>query len=398
MSPPAPVLSDDDSKFIVPYIRNVNFTGRVDLLNEVRAKLCEAHQQRRNHSLALVGLGGVGKTQLAIEYTYKFRSVYEYTYWINAADEVSLMADLQSIAEATKCVTVREDSDRSRTAKSVMRWLAKLTKALVVVDNVDTIEVLDGYLPDLSTSETHFLITSRNQHYDQIPAEGLEVGVMGLEDAANLLLLRAEVPKSAETYSEAMKIVEELGRLPLAIEQSAAFIRESSKNIFTYLGIFCDNRNRHLDRPSKLNRLYYQTTVATTWRISISQIEKHNEDAVQLIRLLAFLNPDGILTDFLEVGSQFCDEPLQCIISDRNRLYEALGDLERFSLVGHRPFDDQAHKIVIHRLVQEVIRGGLSGEDEALYIDRVSALCLGCLEVPFGPSSDVESSNRISRF
>lgn len=210
--PSAPVLSDD-SKFIVPYIQNVNFTGRVDLLNEIRAKLCEVQENRWNHSLALAGLGGVGKTQLAIAYTYKFRSDYEYTYWISAADEPSLIADLGAIAEATKCVTVLEDSDRSQITKSVMRWLAKLPKALVVLDNLDTVEILHPYRPDLSTSETHFLITLRNQNYDQIPSEGLEVGVMGIS---------------------------------------------------TYLGILRENPKYHRARPSKPNGLYYRETVATT--------------------------------------------------------------------------------------------------------------------------------------
>src|SRR5439155_25498770 len=177
-------------------------------------------------------------------------------------------------------------------------------------------------------------------------------------DAVELLLTRAglcEVGHEPEDKA-AREIVEELGYLPLAIEQAAAFLREASRNIFDYLDIYRENRKEHHSRKSKANKTYYKETIDTTWRISFQQIEKNNIDASKLLNLLAFLNPDGVLTDFLVAGKEGLDPELQNIMKI-NRLYEALGELERFSLIRRQPYDTLGQRITIHRLVQTVIKG-----------------------------------------
>ena len=145
-----------------------------------------------------------------------------------------------------------------------MKWWSRLPKCIIILDNLDMIEVIDDYLPDLSNSDTHFLITSRNQHYDQIPVEGLVIGVMDIDDGVKLFLLRSNVPQSGDTLEAAQTIVDTLGCLPLAIEQSAAFIREASINIFSYLKSYHEDRKHQLDHPSRGNRMYYCFTVVQT--------------------------------------------------------------------------------------------------------------------------------------
>ena len=102
------------------------------------------------------------------------------------------MADLQSgfqeIAEYTKCVTV-DQRDAASTAKAVLRWLEPQTLWLLVIDNLDEISIVDGYLPDVSSGNGHLLITTRNQDPTGIPAQGLEVEVFKSDDPVNLLLL-----------------------------------------------------------------------------------------------------------------------------------------------------------------------------------------------------------------
>ena len=132
---------------------------------------------------------------------------------------------------------------------------------------MDTIEVIDDYLPDLSNSDTHFLITLRNQHYDQIPVEGLVIGVMDIYDGVKLF---SNVPQSGDTLEEAQRIVDTLGCLPLAIEQSATFVREASINIFSYLKSYHKDRKHHLDRSSRGNRMYYRSTVVRTVEVANS--------------------------------------------------------------------------------------------------------------------------------
>ena len=211
----------------------------------------------------------------------------------------------------------------------------------------------------LSHQDKHTLITTRNQHAEHIPAEGFEVGVYDVNDATELLLTRSQVGSVDETQdgrAEAMAIVKELGCLPLAIEQAAAYIREASKDLFKFLPSYRKNRRTHHSRASTAIRMYYKESVATTWHLSFRRIEENNSDAFKLLRLLAFLNPDGILVDFLEAGKDGLKDDLQAIVADSDRLYEALGELERFSLIKRQNDEVLGQKITIHRLVQSIIK------------------------------------------
>ena len=107
--------------------------------------------------MALFGLGGVGKTQVAVEYVFKYRSQYHSTFWISAATLADVQTGFQKIAENTKCVTI-DQKDAASTAKAVLRWLEKQTSWLLVFDNLDKISIVDGYLPDISSGNGHVRI------------------------------------------------------------------------------------------------------------------------------------------------------------------------------------------------------------------------------------------------
>ena len=279
----------------------MNFTGRETLIAALCTKLGEIAPNHWNHRVALFGLGGVGKTQLALEYVYTHRDNYEFVFWISAVSEATILSSFQDIAKRTRCVPNTISMPPPEIASGVLAWLNRQESWLLVIDNLDNIEVIDNYLPEMSPGK-HTLITTRNRHCDDIPAEGLEVRALEVDDAAHLLLTRAKVEQTQDIKNEAINIVRELGCLPLAIEQAAAFIREASNDIFSYLSSYRNNRKRHHARASKANRKYYNESVATTWHMSFNQIENENNDAIKLLQLLAFLNPDGILTDFLEAG------------------------------------------------------------------------------------------------
>ena len=349
-----------DDKFIVPYERNAHFAGREKLLALLRSKLSETVPKEWNHRVALFGLGGIGKTQLALEYVYSSRSSYERIYWISAVNEATLLSGFQEIAGKSRCVPNYVALQPQETAKKVIDWLGTQDKWLLVIDNLDEITVADGYLPVRSPGK-HTLITTRNPNCQHIPAEGLKVGELDVEDATELLQLRSGVEPSSERTAEATDIVKELGCLPLAIEQAAAYIRETSRDIFAYLPSYRKDRARHHARKSEGIRAYYKSTVATTWRMSFEQIEERNSDASDLLRLLAYLNPDGILTEFLETGaSDGSDGTVRDVISDHDRFYEALGELERFSFIGRQDDAVKGQRITIHRLVQSVVKSGMS--------------------------------------
>ena len=91
-----------NDKFKVPYQRNPNFTGRKNLLTTLRAKLCDIAPGSWNHRVALYGLGGVGKTQLALEYVFSHKSDYDRIYWISAVSEATLFSGFKDIADRAR--------------------------------------------------------------------------------------------------------------------------------------------------------------------------------------------------------------------------------------------------------------------------------------------------------
>lgn len=206
---------------------------------------------------------------------------------------------------------------------------------------------------------------------------------MDPESSAQFLLDRIKLSTAShpQIQQEAQKIVEELGFLPLAIEQAAAYIRETSKDMFKFVPSYRNSRKTHHARASKGIQSYYKKSVATTWRLSFQQIEENNSDASNLLRLLAFLNPDGILMEFLDSGKRGLNAELREIFTDEDRVYEALGELERFSLIGRQDDGANEQRITIHRLVQSVIKDEMP---EELFSTMTTAL-IGLCDCAFPP-------------
>ena len=334
--------------------------------------LIDDNPQNYKHRVALTGLGGVGKTQCAIEYTVTQQLNYDSIFWITAADPSTLLLGFQEIAKLTGCTNLDESSS-SELATKVVRWLAGQQRWLLVLDNLDDIEVVQNFLPD-TINGGHTLITTRNPFALNIPAQGLEISVLDDNEATKLLLLRAELETENEHInSEASQIVNELGFLPLALDQAAAYIRvQLKKNIFEFRKIYKNYRKQiHLERPR--GNWPYHSEIATTWLLSFKAVENRNETASILLKLFAFLNPDGILVDFLQAGQAGLPDSLQKLIENEFLFKNALQDLEQFSLIQRH---DYGQVISIHRLVQSVIRDGLDSNEEPEFMSLITNMFL----------------------
>lgn len=359
--------------FLMPYQRNPHFTGRDDLLVQLSQKLRDIAAKRYNHRVAIHGMGGVGKTQLAIEYVYQNEDKYHSIFWISAADQAALFSGFREIARMTGCVSDSglDTMPPDRLAKVVLMWLRKQSRWLLVMDNMDEISVAVDFLPYMSPSG-HILITTRNPDHLTIPAEGLEIPVLGEDAAIELLLLRGQVNSAGESPDRvhAAQIVRELGYLALAIEQVAAFIRLSVHGVAEFLAIYRKSRLQFLERGLSEN----QSSVAATFLLSIDKVSKARKgpQAVALLRLLAFLNPDGVLIDFLRSGRSGLDDSLREIIDDELVFQSSLELLHRYAVIGL--WRKKGH-IIIHRLVQAVIKDTSSELELRALRNNVIRLC-----------------------
>jgi len=356
--------------FSVTYARNPFFSGRDAFLDVVSQELVAKKPRQYNHRIALYGLGGVGKTQVALEYAYRHRSDYTYVFWVPAVDQAQLLSGFANIASLTGCTSSLTSGEDM--AKGVLRWLRDTENWLLILDNLDDISVAAGYLPE-ANGAGHTLITTRNKNSDGIPANGLEVREMDATSAVQFLLGRVRIiePAGEEVRSEAHEIVKELGFLPLAIDQAAAYIR-TSQNIFEYRKISQDQRKDILRwRPP--GNYDYTHTVATAWRISLDRLNSTFPDAVDLIRYFAFMNPDEIQVEFLRAGANVLPSNVRELILNRVKWTETVGFLETFSLI--RVFGD-GDKLSIHRLVQAVIQDDLDPAARSQISVRIIALGL----------------------
>lgn len=380
--------------FLVPYEENPHFVGRKELLKSLHQRLRESYPRRYNHRIALHGLGGVGKTQTALAYIYAHKSFYEAIYWIHGATQASVLSAFQDLAKRTGQVISKSDSSPDEVAKIMISWLRGQENWLLIIDNLDDVSAIKGYLPPASATQ-HTIITTRNPNVCEIPAEGMEIGVLDPEDAIELLLVRANLRSNIDPEQiqmEASEIVKELGFLALAIEQASAYIREVSRDIFKFLPSYRADRKRHHKRIPKGN-WQYSEGVATTWHLSFQQVKENNLRASTLLQLIAFLNPDGILLEFVEAGKDGLSKELEELLEDPDNLYDAVGELERFSLI-RREDDKGDSRITIHRLVQAVIKDDMT-ESEYLSISQsVISLC----DAAFPDNCDKETRAQCRKF
>lgn len=318
--------------FQVPFEHSSQFKGRGPFMSMLKQTLKEyVRTGRHHHRIVLYGLGGVGKTRIAIEYCYEsqLEDEYKYVFWINGDDRDRLLSGFRKIAERIKILSNIDGQPPEKTAKMVLEWFRIHSDWLLIIDNLNDHSVIDGYLPTSTAGQGDLIITTRNAHTHLIPAQAIEVPPINTDDAIDLLLEKAgmDVTIEPEIQPEAERIVYELGNLPLAIEIAAAHI-DNSGNIDSYLNVFHETT---LSLPQDINDKS-ERTIATLFAVSLPSL-RAKENSLELMHLLAFLETDEVLVEFLAAGASVLGEKWHAILSDESALQECLDVPKSFSLV-----------------------------------------------------------------
>jgi hypothetical protein len=161
----------------VPHLRNPNFTGREDLLTQLRTALTSGQPAALTQALA--GLGGVGKTQLATEYAYRYATEYEVVWWVRAEEPTTLAADFALLAHELE-LPEQNEADQAVVVAAVQRWLRQHQRWLLVFDNAREPGEMRPYLPQGGGG--HVLVTSRNPVWGSM-AQRVPVQVLGRAEA-----------------------------------------------------------------------------------------------------------------------------------------------------------------------------------------------------------------------
>ncbi|MEA3324010.1 MAG: hypothetical protein U9Q37_02575, partial [Euryarchaeota archaeon] len=196
----------------VSHHRNPNFTGREDILSELRIALTSGGPAAWKQ--ALTGMGGVGKTQLALEYIYRHNPDYRVIWWIRSEEPAAMVADYASLA-ASLDLPEKDSTDQTEMVRAVKRWLEHNSGWLLIFDNAHDQEVIRDYIPLGGVG--HVIITSRNPDWGSV-AGLLPIKEFDRADSIEFLLRRTgqDDPDAADALAA------ELGDLPLALEQAGA--------------------------------------------------------------------------------------------------------------------------------------------------------------------------------
>jgi tetratricopeptide (TPR) repeat protein/transcriptional regulator with XRE-family HTH domain len=352
----------------VPYRRNLFFTGRDTTLQRLYTTL-HTHAQGETQVLAISGLGGIGKTQTALEYVYRYRNDYQAILWGRADTRELLIADFASVAELLN-FPERNDQDQNNAVRAVKRWLSRQTGWLLVLDNANDLEMVSDFLPEASSG--HILLTTRAHSTGQI-SQRLSMEKLSLEEGALFLLRRSKLFPDATSFdttssywSQATNIAEIMDGLPLALDQAAAYIEETGCGLSGYIERYQKRRLSLLRRRGGL-RPEHPESLAATWSLSFEKIEQEHPIAAELLQLSAFLHPDAIAEEIFIQGASELTPHLALLASDPFEMDAAIEALITFSLL-HR--DPDAHILALHRLVQVVLREQMSAEIQHLWAER----------------------------
>src|SRR6266851_5380239 len=354
----------------VPYRRNPYFTGREDLLTRLHEFLHAGKATALTQPQAISGLGGIGKTQTAVEYAYRHRDDYQTVLWASAATRETLISDFVALATLLQ-LPERDLADQGVVVAAVKRWLASTKGWLLILDNADDLEMAADFMPLASSG--HILLTTRAQSTGTI-ANSLEVEKMEQPEGALLLLRRAkklaaDAPleqATAPDRSLAEAVVRELDGLPLALDQAGAYIEETNCGLSGYLDLYRTRRKDLLQRRSKL-RSEHPEPVGTTWSLSFQKVEQANPAVAELLRLCAFLDPEAIPEDIITKGAAESGPPLHPVATDTFKLNEAIEVLRTYSLIKRNA---EAKTLNMHRLVQVMLKDGMDKKTQRKWAQR----------------------------
>jgi transcriptional regulator with XRE-family HTH domain len=217
------------SRWNVPFLRNPYFTGREQLLLRLHRTLAAEKTVALSQTRVISGLGGIGKTQTALEYAYRYAREYEAVLWVQADSHELLVSDFARLAQ-TLDLPGREEQDQWRVVSAVKRWLQEHSAWLLILDNADDLTLLADFLPRGMGGAT--LVTTRSQVTGKI-ARSVSVDKMEVSEGIRFVLRRAKLLEedepletvSAATRTAAQQLVEELDGLPLALDQAGGVSR-----------------------------------------------------------------------------------------------------------------------------------------------------------------------------
>ncbi|WP_344123050.1 FxSxx-COOH system tetratricopeptide repeat protein [Streptomyces blastmyceticus] len=342
--------------------RDARFTGRDDLLNQLQEQLTDAEQGTA--VCALLGMSGIGKTQLAAEYAHRFSSDYDVIWWVNSDMRGTQRERLGELAAELGLGSGSEPGERIRAVREALRRGDPYGRWLLIFDGWDDIDGAGELLPE---GPGHVLITSRNRSWTTQGATPLEVPGFQRHESTGYLMRRA--PRI--TADEATEVAAELGDIPLALVQAAAWLGESDMEVADYLRMVRDGELSGLADQGDFDGV--PRSSLTSWSILINRLRETQPHAVELLTLCTSFAPGRIPIGLVRhLPPAELPESLSWLATDLPSWTRALDSLVNYSVftrdirgtVPGEPGPEQ-ESVRMHRLVHDIVARLTSPEERA---------------------------------
>lgn len=377
---PKPKRMKEHNNIFVPFRPGRYFIGRHDELASLHNWLGD-EDNYVPQAVALHGVGGVGKTQLAIKYAVDHSHLYEWVFFANAASAEVLRNDFRQMQHRV-CESVDKDENF---VEKILAWLtSQEDRWLLILDNANHLQDVSPYLSRLA-HRGHIIVTTQDSRVDEneFIRAALHVRSLTPEASQELLFARSGLDPSNEGEAEAAKtLLAEIGHLPLAIDSAGAYMSVRRKSVTEYASLFHEYQKELLDQPRPFSN--YERSVSGALELNFKEIDTR-PDASALLSLLIFLNRAEVTEAFLKRGvtsqlswgpngeamtvtpqENYVPEALIKLINNPIRLWDALEDLMSLSIITFGSAEDGAgssftlhplyHKCAKHRMSRDLRR------------------------------------------
>ena len=347
----------------MPFGRNKDFVGRQSVLDQLLERIPPSADEGDCQRTVIEGLGGIGKTQIALEAAFRVRANHQdcSVFWVPAVNAPMFENAYREIGRQLKIQGIDDDEAdikllvKAALSQSDNDWL-------LIIDNADDVELLFGtatslcdYLP--FSRKGSILFTTRNhtvvRKLDIRQANVIYTTEMSRSEAIELLQLNLDGAQISDSESTT-RLLDFLADLPLAIKQASAYMDQTGITTTQYLE-YCQSSDEHLigllgknfEAPARYESI--QNPVATTWLISFRHISRDSPLAAQYLRFMSFLAEKDIPKTLLPSSDSELD------------VYEAIGTLKAYAFISERTGQESYD---VHRLVRLAMRNWLAEEGE----------------------------------
>ena len=338
--------------------RNPRFTGRDDLLTDLHQRLADAEPGAS--ACTLLGMSGIGKTQLAAEYAHRFSPDYDVVWWVNSDDRNIQRDRLGELAVELGLRSGSEPGERIRAVRDALRRGEPYGRWLMVFDGWDDTEGINALLPQ---GPGHVLVTSRNRGWSE-HTDVLEIPAFLRAESTGYLMRRAP----HITSDQADEVAVEFGDVPLPLVQAASWLGESGMEVPEYLRMVRERKLTTVDEPAT-GEGFPQSSM-TSWSILLNRLRRSQPQAIDVLSLSTSFAPGRIPLGLIRAYPQAeLPEDLRWMATDLPAWTRALDTLVNYSVLTREtrgpagaemgPHQESVH---MHRLVHDIV-SKLTSED-----------------------------------